>query len=227
MADPIRHVVVAGATGLVGREVLDLLLTGVTVERVVSLGRRRTGREDPALTEVLVDLGGIRDASVEPPVDAVLCCLGTTMRAAGSRDAFRAVDLDGPVALGHLALLLGAPRFAMISSIGADPCARSFYLRTKGEAEEAVAAMGIPRVVILRPSLLLGERRETRPAERLAGITLRILSPILAGPLRRWRPVHARTVARAMIRALNDEGESGVRIVESDAIARVAAPDGA
>jgi uncharacterized protein YbjT (DUF2867 family) len=222
MAERIRRVVIAGATGLVGSEVLDLLLADPMVERVVSMGRRRTGREHDALTEVLVELEGIRDASIEPPVDAVLCCLGTTMRAAGSRDAFRAVDLDAPVALARLALAIGAPRFAMISSIGADPGARSFYLRAKGEAEQAVAALGIPKVVILRPSLLLGERSESRPAERLAGVALRILSPILVGPLRRWRPVHARSVARAMIELLVSGDTTGVLIVESDTIARTA-----
>ena len=218
MPDTLRHVALAGATGLVGGEVLELLLCDPDVEKVITLGRRPTGRQHPRLVELVAAIDDLEAAPVPSPVDAVLCCLGTTMRDAGSRDAFRRVDLDGPVALARLARRKRAPCFAMISSIGADRRARSFYLRTKGEAEQAVAALGIPSVVILRPSLLLGERQESRPLERLSGVTLRLLKPLLAGPLRRWRPVHARTVARAMIATAGDPPATGTIVLESEAI---------
>jgi uncharacterized protein YbjT (DUF2867 family) len=185
--------------------------------------RRPSGRSGEALTEQVVDFAQLSAAGLPLKVDEAYCCLGTTMRAAGSREAFRRVDLDAVVAFGRLAAAAEARSLAVVSSVGADPSARSFYLRTKGEMERALAALGLPSLVILRPSLLLGKRRETRWGERAGELGLRLASPLLKGSLARYRPVHVRAVARAMI-AASRRATPGVRVVESDEIPRLAAP---
>lgn len=211
---------IAGSTGLVGSELLELLLGDRSVVRVHSLVRRATGREHGALVEHVIDFDRLADGVLPAPVDEVYCCLGTTMRAAGSRDAFRRVDHDYVVALGRRAVTAGARSFAVVSSVGADPSARSFYLRTKGQVEGDLEALGLPRLVILRPSLLLGDRPELRVGERVGEVALRIAGPVLIGSLARYRPVHARAVARAMVRASRESGP-GVRVVESPEIGRL------
>ncbi len=211
---------IAGATGLVGSELLELLLDDPAVGRVHSLVRRASGRRHPALVEHVIDFDRLPDVALSPPVDEVYCCLGTTMRTAGSRDAFRRVDHGYVVALGRLAAVAGAHSLAVVSSVGADPSARSFYLRTKGETERDLEALGVNRLVILRPSLLLGPRRELRVGERIGEVALRIAGPLLRGSLARYRPVHAGTVARAMVRA-SRQPAPGVRVVESPEIRRL------
>jgi len=218
-----RTALIAGASGLIGGELLDLLLTDPAVIRVQSLARRPSGRSGEALAERVVDFGNLSAAALTLKVDEAYCCLGTTMRTAGSQEAFRQVDLDAVVAFSRLAAAAGARSLAVVSSVGADPSARTFYLRTKGEMERALAALDLPSLVILRPSLLLGERRETRWGERAGELGLRLASPLLKGPLARYRPVHARAVARAMI-AASRHSAPGVRVVESDEIPSLAAP---
>jgi uncharacterized protein YbjT (DUF2867 family) len=217
-----RTALIAGATGLVGAELLDLLLADPLVARVHSLVRRPSGRANEALAEHVVDFGTLSATSLEPPVDEAYCCLGTTMRAAGSRDAFRRVDFEFVMAFARLALGLGACSLTVISSLGADPESRSFYLRTKGEVERELIAFGLPSLGIVRPSLLLGQRRELRIGERAGELGLRLASPLLKGSLARYRPVHARMVARAMV-DLGRRGEPGVHVLESDGIQRLGA----
>lgn len=219
---------VAGSTGLVGSELLALLLDDDGVRTVCSLVRRRSGRSHPRLVEHVADFddlsdhGDLAELDVPDRIHEVYCCLGTTMHAAGSRDAFRRVDHDYVVGLGRLAAAAGALSFALVSSVGADPAARSFYLRVKGETERDLRALGLPHLVVLRPSLLLGDRRETRWGERLAEVTLRLASPLLVGSLARYRPVHARTVARAMVAASRPR-EPGPTVLEGREIRELAA----
>jgi uncharacterized protein YbjT (DUF2867 family) len=208
---------VAGSTGLVGSELLEMLLGDPAVRRVHSLVRRSTGREHTALVEHVIDFDQLPDVALPSPVDDVYCCLGTTMRTAGSRDAFRRVDRDYVVALGRLAVAVGARSLTVVSSVGADASARSFYLRTKGETERDLEALGLPCLVILQPSLLLGDRQELRVGERIGEVALGIAGPLMFGSLARYRPIHARTVARAMVRA-SRQSEPGMRIVESPEI---------
>jgi len=215
-----RTALIAGASGLVGAKLLDLLLADPVVARVHSLVRRPSGRAGDKLAEHLVDFGNLAATAVDGPVGEAYCCLGTTMRAAGSRDAFRTVDFELVVAFARLALRLGTASLTVISSLGADPESRSFYLRTKGEVERELIALGLPSLGIVRPSLLLGQRRELRIGERAGELGLRLASPLLKGSLARYRPVHARAVARAMA-DLGRRGEHGVHVLESDAIQRL------
>jgi uncharacterized protein YbjT (DUF2867 family) len=206
---------VLGATGLVGGHCLDLLLGARDHARVVVPGRRPIAREERALEQHVVDFDRLSEYDALFAVDDVFCCLGTTIRKAGSEDAFRRVDLGYVREAARLASEAGARQFLLVSSIGADASSRVFYSRVKGEAEAAVRGVPFPRVVIVRPSLLLGERAEWRTGERVAEWFARPLGPLMIGPLARYRPVHARTVAAALV-ALARAGGDGVSIVESD-----------
>ena len=154
-------------------------------------------------------------------VDQVFLALGTTLKRAGSHDAFRAVDHDLVVDLARRALEGGAEDCLLVSSLGANPRARVFYSRVKGEAEQAVRALPWRTLSILRPSLLTGDRKEHRRGERLAIVASRLLAPFLVGPLARYRPVAAAQVAEAMVRLARNP-VSGTRIYESERIRAVA-----
>lgn len=209
-----------GATGLVGGRVLDLLLDDPAFGRVVVLGRRPVDRAHPKLRQHVADLRRVADHAPLFRVDDVFCCLGTTIRAAGSQEAFRRVDHDVVVDSARTAAAAGARRYLLVTAAGADRRSRFFYNRVKGEAEEGVRAQPFEGVVILRPSLILGPRAERRPAEALAQRVAPMLAPLLAGPLRRYRAVEAGAVARAMVR-MAKERPRGVRVVESDEILQI------
>jgi uncharacterized protein YbjT (DUF2867 family) len=223
---PARTALVAGATGLVGRHLVDGLLASPHYSGITAVVRRPLARSDPRLTVRVVAFDALAGAASVAATDA-FCALGTTIAAAGSRDAFAAVDLDHVTAFATFARAGGVRRFVLVSSVGADPAASNFYLRVKGEAERAVAAIGFEGLDIVRPGLLLGSRTESRPGEALAQRVLPAFAFALVGPLRKYRPVPARVVADAMIgTALAQHG--GVRVLEYDLIRRMAGsgPDG-
>lgn len=219
-----RSALLLGATGLVGGHVLDLLLDDPAYGSVLAIGRRPAAREHPKLRQETLDFARVRDFADRVRAQDVFCCLGTTLRAAGSREAFRRVDLDYPRMLAEAASRNGAERFLLLSALGADPRSSIFYNHVKGEAEDAVRTLPFQEVVILRPSLLLGAREEHRPWEALAQTVVPRLSFLLAGPLRNYRAVEARTVARAMVRAAKAGGR-GVRVLEGSEIGELASAD--
>jgi len=206
---------------LVGRHLLDALLASPHYAGITAVVRRPFPRSDPRLDVRVVDFDQLAGAAPLPSTDA-FCALGTTIAAAGSRDAFAAVDLGHVTAFARFALAGGARRLVLVSSVGADPAAANFYLRVKGQAERAVAAIGFEALDIVRPGLLLGARGESRPAEALAQ---RVMPPIafaLIGPLRKYRPVPASIVAAAMIGTALAQ-HAGVRVLEYDLIRSMAA----
>jgi len=211
---------VAGASGLVGRALVRRMLADESGPGVVVVARRPPGVSHPRLSEVVADFGRL-EAAVVPRVSTAFCALGTTMAKAGSEAGFRAVDLDAVAAFAGLARRAGAHRFLLVSALGADVGSRVFYSRVKGEAEETVKAAGFEGVALFRPSLLLGEREESRPAERVAAAASGLFSWAMAGPLARWRPVPAESVAAAML-AVAGGAMEGLRIVENDEIHRLA-----
>lgn len=215
-----RTALVAGATGLVGSRCLDELLASSAYDRVIVVSRRSLDRQDSKLRVVVTDFDRLDHAGQSLRADDVFCCLGTTMATAGTRERFRKVDYEYPLRLARVARQQGAERFILVSSLGADPGARSFYARVKGETEAAVAREGYPTLIVLRPSLLLGDREEHRPLERVAQRVLPRLNPIMIGPLRRVRPVEAAVVARAMVLLATSDLE-GIHVVESNRIADV------
>lgn len=202
-----RSAIVAGATGLIGRALVQLLLEEPAYESVTALVRRSTGINHPKLRERLVDYNDLAHADIDWTGADVYCALGTTIKKAGSRQAFRQVDYEYPLALGRVAAAAGASQLLLVSSIGANSASRNFYLRVKGEVEEALRSLDFPALHLFRPSLLLGKREEFRLGERLASV----VAPLFAGLMGKYRPVEARVVAEAMIRAALRE-LSGVHV---------------
>lgn len=226
-----RPALVAGATGLVGRHLVSLLAAdpgvpwiGLPVRRPidpVALGT--SSGQASKLRPVVVDFERLDVHAEIFRVSQVFVCLGTTLKQAGSREAFRRVDLEYALEVARRGLEGGAADLLVVTALGADERSRFFYSRVKGELENAVSALPYRSVALFRPSLLLGEREAPRPAERVAQAVAPLLSPLLPGPLARYRPVHAREVAAAMF-AVARSPTPGVRIVESDEILRLARP---
>ena len=212
-----RTALLAGATGLVGSHVLEFLLADPEWSRVVTVGRRTTPARHEKLEQRIVDLGALEAVADLPPADDVFCCLGTTIKQAGSQAAFRRVDHDFVVGLARAGLRAGAKQFLLVSAIGADPESRVFYSRVKGEAEAAVRKLPYRAIQIFRPSLLLGKRAEFRLGERIMRLAAPLLSVFLVGRLRRYRPIHAATVARAMVN-LARQAPRGPNVFEYDAM---------
>lgn len=211
---------VAGATGLVGGCVLRRLLAHPAYSRVEILVRRESPISDPKLTQRIVDFAALDPGRAGFAPDEVFCCLGTTIKMAGSREAFRRVDLEYPLELARFAKALGAGKFLMVTALGADPTSAVFYNRVKGEVEQAITTIGFPETFFFRPSLLLGKRAQRRRAEKISTALGTIIAPLLIRSLRKYRPIHADAVAAAMVYAANHEIPAGV--IASDAIARLA-----
>jgi len=204
-----RVIMLAGATGLVGSRTLGVLLEANDVSRVVAVTRRPLGREHSRLANRIVQFEKIETQLKGTTCDAALCCLGTTRRQAGSPERFRAVDVDAVTAFARVAQAGGAKRFVVISSVGADPRARNFYLRTKGEMEEELESLAFESLDILQPSFLMGSRAEMRPLELLALVFMPLVNPLLGGKYAVYRAISARTVAAAMLGAVRS-GRRGV-----------------
>jgi uncharacterized protein YbjT (DUF2867 family) len=213
-----RIALLAGATGLVGRELLPLLLDDSEIAEVVVLSRRAIATPHPKLQQGIVAFDQLHNF-VLPPVDDFYCCLGTTIRQAGSREAFREVDLVYPVTIARMALAAGATRCLFISAMGADVQSRVFYNRIKGELERDLMCLELRTVYAFRPSLLVGHRTEFRAGERVAQALARPLSFLLPPTV---RPVAAADVACAM-HACGRRTAIGRFVILSDEIRRIAA----
>jgi uncharacterized protein YbjT (DUF2867 family) len=187
----------AGATGLVGRAILGELLADGSVAAVHALGRRAPDLSHPKLISHVVNFAALPPL---PPVDEVYLALGTTIKAAGSPEAFRAVDFDANLSVARAALAAGTRRAGLVSAMGADAKSRIFYNRVKGETEEALALLPFEGLVVARPSLLVGDRgalgQTKRPAERVAAAVGRLLGPLVPA---NYRPISAADVAQALL----------------------------
>ena len=210
-----RMAIVAGASGLVGGHCLRRLLASGLHEHVIAFVRGPLNVTHKRLQQRTVDFERLGRMSAFPRAQDVFCCLGTTMKKAGSEEAFRKVDYEYVVRLAESSIRTGADRFFLVSAVGADPKSRIFYSRVKGEAEEAVARLGFAGLHIFRPSFLVGRRPEKRPGEELGIAAARLVSGVLFGPARKYRPIKADTVARAMI-VIAREGSPGAHVYNSD-----------
>ncbi|MET0342392.1 MAG: NAD(P)H-binding protein [Polyangiales bacterium] len=182
----------AGATGLVGGEALRGLLSDARVQKIVSVTRRPTSVAEARLDERVVDFDALEPALAGTGGDVAVCCLGTTIKQAGSQAAFRRVDHDYPLAFARAARAAGVHHFLVVTALGADSRSRIFYNRVKGELEDALAGLGFPAFTSVRPSLLIGERSAPRLGERLAAPLSRLLPRSIRG-------IEARKVGRALV----------------------------
>lgn len=196
MSNP-RTAVVAGASGLVGTHLLEALLASPQYNRVVGLVRHPLAIKNSKFQQLPTDVDHLGNF----PVDDVFCALGTTIRKAGSKEAFLKVDKDLPLSLARWALLNGATQFALVSSVGANAASENFYLQVKGSLEAELSAMSFRSVHVARPSFLLGERAERRIGEKLGIYAAALVQPFLLGKRRMYRSIEARTVGRALVSA--------------------------
>jgi uncharacterized protein YbjT (DUF2867 family) len=201
-----------GATGAVGQAVLEQLLKR-DIGRITAPTRRPLSRYAARLSNPVLDLTTLTGKEDFWACDAVICTLGTTIRAAGSQAAFARVDRDLPILVGRFAKAAGATRYALNSSLGASP-GGNFYLRTKAEAEQGIIDLGFASTTLVRPSLIDAEREQSRPAEHLGVLLARALKPVIP---KKYRAVTPQQIAHALLRGAL-AGEPGVHIVESEAL---------
>jgi uncharacterized protein YbjT (DUF2867 family) len=220
MSDGRLTALVAGGTGIVGREVVGLLSQTPAYRQTLVLTRREIDPPAGGIEPVLVDFEGLCQGESLPQADHVFICLGTTQRIAGSQDAFRRVDLDYVSAVARAAREAGATRLALISSVGASATARNFYLRVKGEAEEAVKALGYERIVIAQPGLLRGPRdNDKRLGESVAKVAAPVMDALLFGSLRQFRSIFPDVVAQALVSSVRADGPA-VEVMTYDGLMR-------
>ena len=212
-----RRALVAGATGLIGRRLISQLAVSDRYTRIHALVRRPLETSEPVVSHV-VDFDDLPASAADiGPIDEAYCALGTTIRQAGSKPAFRRVDHDYVVAFARLARDLGARCLLVVSSLGADPDAGSFYLRVKGETEAELEALDLPGLALFRPSLLRGARDEFRLGEELGNAAMSLFAPLVPA---RYKAVSDRELAIAMMQVA-ETGVSGVRVIESEEIRRL------
>jgi uncharacterized protein YbjT (DUF2867 family) len=192
----MRTAILAGATGLIGSHLLELLLNDKHYTRVIALSRKPLEQKGDELRNLVLDFDNINSRSAELQGDDVFCCLGTTMKQAGSREEFRKVDFGYPVALADATKRAGARQFLLVSAQGANSKSMIFYNRVKGEVEEALQKFGFESLHIFRPSLLVGARRQERRGEKAFGAIMGALNFAIPG---KYKPIEGAKVARAML----------------------------
>jgi uncharacterized protein YbjT (DUF2867 family) len=216
-----RTAVVLGASGMVGGFCLRALVDDAGYARVMVFGRRElAGDVHSKVSQRIGDLAGLTAGDFRGAQD-VFIALGTTIRKAGSQAEFRRIDLELPLHLASEAVKAGAEQLVIVSSVGADPGSRNFYLRTKGELEQQLRALPFQAIHILRPSLLTGKRAEFRLAEAMAMGIAPVLNIFMFGPLRRYRAIRAELVGKAMVAAARS-GKTGTFIYEYGEILKLA-----
>jgi uncharacterized protein YbjT (DUF2867 family) len=209
-----RTALIAGATGLVGNSLLKQLLENDQYDKVIAITRKPLLISHPKLRQQQLDFDQIGTLNPGFQVDDVFCALGTTIKTAGSQDAFYKVDYTYVVNLGKWCAANGIQRFLVVSAMGANAKSGIFYNRVKGEMETAVCELSIPQIQVFRPSLLMGNRTEKRGGEKIAQIVMGGLGFLFVGPLLKYKGIHADVVAKAMINVAKQD-EKGFAVYES------------
>lgn len=193
-----KTALLAGASGLVGNELLHILLDSPNYSQVKILVRRPLDIAHEKLEQVVTDFDKLDHYSKHFAVDDVYCCLGTTIKKAGSQDAFKKVDYEYPLKMAELAKSQQVKNFLIITALGADADSKVFYSRTKGQLQVRLKKIGLTALHIFQPSLLLGERQEFRLGEKAATVLSPAISKLLKGKMKKYKPVEARDVALVM-----------------------------
>ena len=217
----MKRVIVAGASGLVGSELLNHLLDNNKIDEVVALVRRPLPVSNIKLVQILTSFDSLGEIKNDLKGDALYCCLGTTKNKTPNEADYRKVDHDYPVALAKLASENKVSQFHLISALGADPNSGIFYNKLKGETERDIKEIPFRAIYIYQPSLLTGDRKEKRQVEKLAITFMKIINPLLAGSLKKYKSIQAITVAKAMINQ-TFKNEEGIHTYPSDTITQLA-----
>lgn len=213
----MKTALIAGSTGLIGTQLLQLLLASDRYDKVIALVRRDAGVAHPKLQTLPAEFDQLDALLGNEKITDVFCCLGTTMAKAGSREKFYEVDFHYPVKLAEAAIKHGAARYYLVSALGADRKSKIYYNRVKGEVEAAISGVGYTALHIFRPSLLLGPRTETRRGEDAAKILYRVFGFLFPA---KYKAIDASRVADAMMHFTHSTGQ-GVFIHESDEMQRL------
>jgi uncharacterized protein YbjT (DUF2867 family) len=212
---PQKSALLLGATGLTGGHLLNLLLESEEYHTVYIYSRRPLGIQNPKLKEIIIDFDDY-EGSVE--ADNVFCCLGTTIKVAKTKEAFKKVDLEYPVKIAQLQFNAGSKRFLVISAMGAAADSLFFYSKVKAEMETQLTNIGYPKLLIFRPALITGDRKEHRAGEKIAAGINEILNYVLVGPLRKYQSVSAKAIASCMLSYSNNNQVYGKVVISSDRI---------
>ncbi|TGK37591.1 oxidoreductase [Leptospira gomenensis] len=215
-----KAALIVGASGLIGRYLVEEALASGNYSEVYALVRRKG--VVPGAKEIVRDFETLTGSDLPSGITDVFCSLGTTISKAGNRENFKRVDHDFVLKTAQLAKEKGASSFLLVSALGADPKSFVFYNRIKGETERDLETIGFSFLGIFRPSLLEGEREEFRAGETAGHLLAKLINPFLLGGIRKYRSIHGRTVAKAMLR-IAEKNPSGVRVLESDRIESIGA----
>ena len=212
---------VFGATGLVGKELIFELLESIPYVKVKAVVRNTLPMAHPKLEQIVIkDFNNLKDLASHLTSDVFFCCIGTTIKKAGSQEAFKKVDLDLPVKIAAIAESIHVPNLIIVSSIGANAHASNFYLRTKGEMEQKVQEVYHGNLKFVQPSFLIGHRVEFRFGEKIANVVMRVFGIFMFGPLAKYKGIHSIDVARSMIR-LSESSKEKI-FVKSDELHKLA-----
>lgn len=217
----VKRAIVIGAGGLVGNELIKVLLASAGSEEVVVLVRKELPIKHHKLTQLLVDFNRLDDYSGAIKGDAAFCCLGSTRKKTPDLNEYRKIDHDYPLQLALIALGNNVNQYHLVSAIGADAGSSNFYNKMKGETEQDIIKAGLPALHIYRPSLLTGKRKESRPMEVFFAALMKVVDPLLFGSPKKYRSIAAVTVAKAMYNQ-SIKNEVGVHIYPSDKIKELA-----
>lgn len=210
-------IALSGASGLIGSYLLDQLLNADTVDQIHILVRKKLDKEHPKLIQHIAVYENLEQLRIDEKIDVAFCALGTTLRKAGSKDVQTRIDRDYVIAFANWSKSNGAERIGIVSSLGATANNSNFYLRLKGEMEQAMINLQLDHTVFVRPSLLLGPRTERRFGEMIGKAIMMVLNPLFFGKAKRYRAVHAQDVAATLIRETLSTSEK-IRFVESEEI---------
>ena len=219
-----RSAVVFGATGLVGENLVRQLCEQENYISVTAVGRKALDFKHEKLEQKIHSLDELTESDIQFAHD-VFCCLGTTIKKAGSKEQFEKVDFEYPMSIASLAKNQRVEHFIVISAMGASEKAIAYYSRVKGKLETALGELDFPRLSIIRPSLLTGNRKEFRFGEKVGEKVLKVLGPILVGGLKKYRSIEASQVATAMIAIALSEDKTPVKIYKSDELSALKIPE--
>lgn len=216
----MKTAIVIGSTGLIGSNLLKHLLESTHYSTVITFVKRDVGIKHPKLTQHIIDFDKPESYRELVVGDDFFCTIGTTIKKAGSKAAFRKVDYEYPRQFAEFALLNKVKQYLLISSLGADAKSGNFYLKTKGEIQDFLRNCDFENVSVLQPSLLLGNRTEFRFGEKIGAVFMKAFSFLLFGNLKKYKPIEGETVAKALIR-IAQANNKGFKIYESDVIQEI------
>ena len=217
----MKTALIIGSTGLIGSQLLELLLESKEYATVISFVKRDSGIQHPKLKQHIIDFDKPEDYQNFVVGDDFFCTIGTTIKNAGSKEAFRKVDFEYPKAFATIALQNNVKQFLIISSLGADAHSGNFYLKTKGEIQDFLKNCPFESVSVLQPSLLLGDRKEFRLGEKIGAFFTKLFSFLLIGNLKKYKPIESEAVAKTMF-AIAQKNYKGFQVITSDTIQEIA-----